>query len=60
MEMADNNTKITWQEFKKLCEQAGVSESDEIDFIDVSWGAPTELSCEFDEDFGWRISLGEN
>ena len=49
--------KITWGELKKLLEQAGINESDEIDAIDISWGSIDDVKCEKDEDFGWQIHL---
>lgn len=51
--------KLTWAEFKARVEALGVAESDEIDFIDVSWGEPEAVHCQKDEDFGWQISLDE-
>ena len=49
--------KLTWQEIKVLIESAGVQANDEIDKIDISWGASEELECRKDEDFGWQIRL---
>lgn len=49
--------KLTWQELKALIEAAGVLADDEIDKIDISWGAIEELECHKDEDFGWQIRL---
>ena len=51
------NKKLTWQEFKYLCEQHGITDSDIIDDIDVSWGKKELFNCECDEVFGWKISL---
>lgn len=49
--------KITWGELKKLAEQAGIQDSDEIDAIDISWGDIEEVECNKDEDFGWQIRM---
>jgi len=43
----EQNGKITWGELKKLIEENGVAEDDEIDRIDIS----------YDDDFGWQIYL---
>ncbi len=52
--------KITWQEFKALCEAAGIQDDDEIDSIDISWGDKVFFQCTKDEDFGWNIRLPAN
>jgi hypothetical protein len=52
-----NSTKLTWKEFKELCEKKGVQDSDELDSIDISWGDIEYFECKKDEDFGWQISL---
>lgn len=49
--------KLTWQELKKMIEAAGVAAEDEIDKIDISWGAIEDFEANKDEDFGWRIIL---
>lgn len=49
--------KLTWKEFKELCEQRGVKDSDELDTIDISWGSTDDFECKKDPDFGWQISL---
>ncbi len=49
--------KITWQELKQACEEAGIKDDDPIDIIEISWGTPEELKCVRDEDFGWQITL---
>jgi len=49
--------KLTWGEIKRLLEEAGVRDEDEIDRIDISWGSAEDLECVHDEDFGWRIVL---
>ena len=50
-------TKLTWKEFKTLCEQKGVQDNDELDSIDISWGDIEYFECKKDEDFGWQITL---
>ena len=49
--------KVTWGDFKKLIEEAGVKDCDEIDRIDVSWGNIKELKIIHDDDFGWQVFL---
>ena len=49
--------KMTWSELKRLIEEAGVKDNDEIDKIDISWGSSEHFECRKDEDFGWRIIL---
>lgn len=49
--------KLTWQELKKMIEAAGVEAEDEIDKIDISWGAIEDFEANKDEDFGWQIRL---
>ncbi|HHM05261.1 MAG TPA: hypothetical protein ENJ19_05905 [Gammaproteobacteria bacterium] len=58
----DNNpdketVKLTWNEFKALCERAGVCDEDTIDTIDISWGDNKYFECRKDDDFGWQITL---
>lgn len=50
-------SKLTWKEFKELCEQQGVQDSDELDIIDISWGSLEYFEAKKDEDFGWQITL---
>lgn len=50
-------TKLTWKQFKELCEQQGIQDNDELDIIDVSWGSLEYFSAKKDEDFGWQITL---
>lgn len=52
-----NPSKLTWKEFLDLCREAGIREDDEIDFIDISWGDSGYFECQWDDDFGWQISL---
>jgi hypothetical protein len=49
--------KLTWKEFKELCEQKGIQDSDELDIIDISWGDTQYFEAKKDEDFGWQITL---
>ena len=49
--------RITWQELKDMCENAGVRDNDLIDFVDVAWGEAQLLKCQKDVDFGWQIKL---
>lgn len=56
-EIEVESRKFTWGEFKKLCEQHGISDGDVIDDIDISWGKREFFSCEKDEVYGWKISL---
>lgn len=49
--------KLTWKEFKDLCEGHGISDMDLLDDIDISWGASEFFKCEKDEEYGWKISL---
>lgn len=49
--------KFTWREIKQLIEKAGVGDEDEIDGIDISWGAISDLECRRDEILGWQIIL---
>lgn len=53
----ERERKLTWGEIKRLLEEAGVRDEDEIDRIDISWGSIDDLECVRDEDFGWRIVL---
>jgi hypothetical protein len=50
-------SKLTWKEFKELCEQQGVQDNDELDIIDISWGSLEYFEAKKDEDFGWQITL---
>ena len=52
-----DSKKLTWKEFKDLCERSGISDDDIVDDIDVSWGKREYFKCEKDEVFGWKISL---
>ena len=49
--------KVTWGELKKLVEQSGVTDHDEMDRIDIAWGNVDEIKISFDDDFGWQIYL---
>ena len=49
--------KFTWKEIKQLIEQAGVADEDEIDGIEISWGAISDFECRKDEILGWQIML---
>ena len=53
----EKSGKVTWGDFKKLIEEAGVKDCDEIDRIDVSWGNIKELKIIHDDDFGWQVFL---
>ena len=59
MSLYTDEEKLSWRDFKKLCERAGIGDEDEIDFIAISWGDDKQFSAVKDEDFGWQISLGE-
>ena len=50
-------SKLTWKQFKELCEQQGVRDEDELDIIDISWGSVDYFEAKKDEDFGWQITL---
>jgi len=50
-------TKLTWKQFKELCEKKGIQDNDELDIIDISWGDIEFFECKKDEDFGWQITL---
>jgi hypothetical protein len=50
-------SKLTWKEFKELCEQQGIQDNDELDIIDISWGSLEYFEAKKDEDFGWQITL---
>ena len=54
--LPDSN-KLTWREFKELCEKHGITDDDVLDDIDISWGKREFFKCEKDEIFGWKISL---
>lgn len=49
--------KLTWGEVKDMIESAGVRDTDEIDSIDISWGALDQFAATKDEICGWRIRL---
>jgi len=49
--------KITWQDLKALCENAGMKDTDFIDVVEISWGRSEQLQCKKDEDFGWQITM---
>lgn len=53
----NNSNKLTWKEFKDMCEYHGISDNDLVDDIDISWGKREFFACEKDEVFGWKISL---
>ena len=57
MKQTTKTSKLTWKEFKELCEHKGVKDSDELDIIDISWGDVKYFECKKDEDFGWQITL---
>ena len=60
MAMASENpqtNKLTWKQFKELCEQRGIQDNDELDIIDISWGSVEYFEAKKDEDFGWQITL---
>ena len=50
-------TKITWQELKSACEQAGIKDDDELDTVFIAWGEIKALTCKKDADFGWQVIL---
>ncbi len=52
-----NASKLTWKQFKELCEQQGIKDDDELDIIDISWGSLEYFNARKDEDFGWQITL---
>lgn len=56
-DIESSSKKLTWKEFKDLCEQHGITDDDLVDDIDISWGRREYFKCEKDEDFGWKISL---
>lgn len=51
----DQPAKLTWRQIRERIEQAGVSDTDEIDCIEISWGTLDQLSFTKDQDFGWQI-----
>ena len=57
VDIETESKKLTWKEFKDLCEQRGISDNDIVDDIDISWGKREYFRCEKDEVFGWKISL---
>ena len=48
-------SKFTWREVRRLIEDAGVQDDDEIDCIEISWGTTDQVKLYKDEDFGWQI-----
>jgi hypothetical protein len=44
---------MTWAEFKKIVEDAGVKDDDDIWYIDTPHDVPTNFKK--DEDLGWGI-----
>ncbi|MBI3771867.1 MAG: hypothetical protein HY272_04105 [Gammaproteobacteria bacterium] len=55
LHIEDQPAKLTWREIRERIEQAGVSDADEIDCIEISWGTLDQLSFTKDQDFGWQI-----
>ena len=53
----ENSGKVTWGELKKLMEEAGVADNDELDRIDLSWGSTEDITISWDDDFGWQVYL---
>lgn len=49
------SNKFTWKEVRRLIEEAGVQDDDEIDCIEISWGTSDQVKLNKDEDFGWQI-----
>jgi hypothetical protein len=49
------NSKFTWREIRRLIEEAGVKDEDEIDCIEISWGTADQVKLNKDDDFGWQI-----
>lgn len=49
--------KVTWGELKAFVEKTGISDTDEIDLMDITWGKVDKLKATFDADFGWQICL---
>jgi len=52
------STKFTWREIRRMVEEAGVQDDDEIDCIEISWGTADQVKLNKDEDFGWQIRQG--
>jgi len=52
-----NGPKITWQQLKEVCEQAGIQDADQLDTVHITWGKVDALKCTRDDDFGWQIIL---
>ncbi len=50
-----HSSKFTWKEVRRLIEEAGVQDDDEIDCIEISWGTVDQVKLKKDEDFGWQI-----
>ena len=44
-----DTNKLTWKEFKELCEKNGICDDDIVDDIDISWGKREFFKCEKDE-----------
>ena len=55
--IAPTGEKITWGDLKKFVETTGITDNDEIDSIDITWGKMDKLKATFDDDFGWKIVL---
>ena len=53
--MPTHSSKFTWKEVRRLIEEAGVQDDDEIDCIEISWGTIDQVKLNKDEDFGWQI-----
>lgn len=51
-------SKFTWREIRRMIEEAGVQDDDEIDCIELSWGTVDQVNLTKDEDFGWQIRQG--
>ncbi len=49
--------KLTWGEFKKRAEEAGMQDNDEIDDITISWGPAKDLDLKKDDILGWQVYL---
>jgi len=52
-----SGAKITWQELKQACENAGIKDSDQLDAVHITWGHAEAIKCTRDDDFGWQIIL---
>jgi len=49
--------KVTWGDIKRVIENTGVKDGDEIDRIDIAWGSIEEIIIKLDDDYGWQIYL---